>query len=319
MHIFLTNQVSLRFLPSECRFLQILKIKIVMLPVNLVLYATSSYSNAVVKSLKWSAVITSIVVVISGIGLGITCSAAYNSHRFNIMANKMGNMAGIALIMYSLLLSVVAPSSEGASLFNNSPTFYIGVAAPALIGVCIATYMATKFNLDKPERVSVAVEACYQNTGIASSVAIAMFSGDDLATAISVPLCYGVFEAVILAFFCMFCWKIGWTKAPPDESICVVIATSYEVEKARMESPNAIEVVYNTSQKTEQDVEDLVFSQTNEGYQIDEDALNETANARLGGGNADNPSMASDSPAKGPRILPTEDPDETPSNDHTIV
>ena len=290
-----------------------------MLPVNLVLYATSSYSNAVVKSLKWSAVITSIVVVISGIGLGITCSAAYNSHRFNIMANKMGNMAGIALIMYSLLLSVVAPSSEGASLFNNSPTFYIGVAAPALIGVCIATYMATKFNLDKPERVSVAVEACYQNTGIASSVAIAMFSGDDLATAISVPLCYGVFEAVILAFFCMFCWKIGWTKAPPDESICVVIATSYEVEKARMESPNAIEVVYNTSQKTEQDVEDLVFSQTNEGYQIDEDALNETTNARLGGSNADSSSMASDSPAKGPRILPTKEPDETLSNDHTIV
>jgi hypothetical protein len=164
-------------------------------------------------------------------------------------------------------------------LWDQDASFYLGVAAPAVIGVVLATYMATKFKLDKPERVAVAVEACYQNTGIATSVAITMFTGDDLAVAIGVPLYYGIVEATVLAIYCLGCWKIGWTKAPTDENICVVIATSYEVEKARMESPNAIEVVHNTNQKDDQDIEDLVFTQSMEGYQVDEESLHEMSNA----------------------------------------
>jgi hypothetical protein len=37
-------------------------------------------------------------------------------------------------------------------------------------------------------------------------------------------------EALLLATFCLICWKIGWTKAPSDEAFCVILATSYEVE-----------------------------------------------------------------------------------------
>ena len=88
---------------------------------------------------------------------------------------------------------------------------------------------------------------------------------------------------MILAIFCLSCWKIGWTKAPANENICIVIATSYEVEKARLENPNAIEVVHNPKENNE-NVEDLVFTQTNEGYKVDEEALNEPTNAALGSG-----------------------------------
>ena len=96
------------------------------------------------------------------------------------------------------------------------------------------------------------------------------------------PLYYGIAEAVILAVFCLGCWKIGWTKAPANENICIVIATSYEVERARLENPNAIEVVHNPKQ--DDNIEDLVFTQTTEGYKVDEDALNEPTNAALGSG-----------------------------------
>jgi hypothetical protein len=259
-------------------------LSIVMLPVNLVLYTTTTYSSEVVKSLDWSALFVSLVVVIGGISSGILCSAWANSTRFNLMANKLGNMAGILLITLS---AFVSSSGEDASLWDQDAKFYIGIATPALVGVTIATWMASKFDLDKPERVAVAVEACYQNTGIATSVAITMFSGQDLATAVGVPLFYGICEAVILAVYCLICWKAGWTKAPANENICVVIATSYEVEKARLESPNAIEVVYNTNQKDEEDIEDLVFTQTLEGYQVDEESLHERPNARLGLGGGD--------------------------------
>ncbi|KAG7336953.1 bile acid:sodium symporter [Nitzschia inconspicua] len=253
-------------------------LSVVMLPLNLVIYTTGSYSNEVVKALDWSALFVSLVVVIGGIAAGVISSAWYNSTRFNLLANKLGNIAGISLVIFSV---VVSSSDSEANLWSQNWKFYVGVAAPALIGVSIATYLATKFALDKPERVAVAVEGCYQNTGIATSVAASMFSGTDLAMAISVPLLYGIFEAAILAVYCMVCWKIGWTKAPANENFCTMIVTSYEVEQARLESPNAIEVVHNNNPKGDGDIEDLVFNQTIEGYQVDEVSLHEKTNASL--------------------------------------
>lgn len=129
---------------------------------------------------------------------------------------------------------------------------------------------------------AVAVECCYQNTGIATSVAITMFSGDDLATAVGVPLFYGICEAVILVFYCLAMWKAGWTKAPPDENICVVIATSYEVRDAVLQDPEAIEIVLGFS-KDGEGPNDLIFAQTSEGYQIDEESLESLSNMEDGG------------------------------------
>jgi len=253
-------------------------LSVVMLPLNLVIYTTGTYSNDVVKALDWFALFLSLIVVLGGITSGVLTSAWYNSTRFNLMANKLGNMAGVLLVIFS---AVVSSTGQEASVWSQSAVFYIGCAFPALVGVVLATMMATKLGLDKPERVSVAVEGCYQNTGIATSVAASMFTGPELATAIGVPLYYGLVEAFILACFCLVCWKSGWTKAPPDENFFRMIATSYEVEHARLESPNAIEVVHNSNPKDDCDIEDLVFNQTVEGYQVDESSLQEKTNAGL--------------------------------------
>lgn len=253
-------------------------LSVVMLPLNMVIYTTGSYSDEVVKALDWFALFLSLVVVLGGITSGVLTSAWCNSTRFNLIANKLGNLAGIALVTFS---AVVSSSSQDASIWSQNAAFYIGCAVPALVGVTLATFMATKLGLDKPERVSVAVEGCYQNTGIATSVAASMFKGDQLATAIGVPLYYGIVEMVILACFCIVCWKLGWTKAPSDENFFRMIATSYEVEQARLESPNAIEVVHNFNPKDDGDIEDLVFNQTVEGYQVDESSLQEKTNAGL--------------------------------------
>lgn len=251
---------------------------IIMLPLNLVIYTTGSYSNEVVKALDWFALFLSLIVVLGGITSGVLTSAWYNSTRFNLMANKLGNLAGLALVTFS---AVVSSTSEDAGIWNQNAVFYIGCAIPALVGVTLATLMATKLGLEKPERVSVAVEGCYQNTGIATSVAASMFTGQELATAIGVPLYYGLVEAFILACFCIVCWKMGWTKAPSDENFCRMITTSYEVEQARLESPNAIEVVHTSNAKADGDVENLVFNQTMEGYQVDETSIQEKTNAGL--------------------------------------
>mmetsp|Transcript_2798 Transcript_2798/g.3957 ORF Transcript_2798/g.3957 Transcript_2798/m.3957 type:complete len:512 (+) Transcript_2798:338-1873(+) len=221
----------------------------IMLPVNLIIYATTSYSSKVVASLDWYALFLSLVVVIGGIGTGLLCSAKINSPTFNVLANKLGNLAGIALVTYSVLVSSSGKNDtdsggNGGQLWNQEPWFYMAIASPCIIGLMIATFITSRLNLYKPERVAVAVECCYQNTGIATSVAITMFQGDDLAIAISVPLFYGICEAVVLAFYCLGAWKVGWTKAPPSDPFLKVIAKTYEVETHERCDPNAIEIVF---------------------------------------------------------------------------
>ena len=206
-------------------------LSVILLPTNLILYTRWTYSPAVVKSLDWSALIISLVTVISGISGGLL--ASYIASRrgrtalFRTRANRIGNVAGILLIILSF---TVSSTDHDTSLWDRDLRFYIGCALPAVLGVCIATYLAKKAQLEPPERVAVAVEACYQNTGIATSVALALYKGGSLAEAIGVPLYYGIVEATLLAIYCLICWKMGWTKAPSNENICVVLYHSYEVD-----------------------------------------------------------------------------------------
>lgn len=249
-------------------------LSIIMLPANLLLYTRWTFSEAVVQSLDWTALFISLIVVISAITCGLLSSHIAErrgiTSKFHRRANIMGNVAGISLIALSV---TVSSTDHQAALWDQDARFYIGVALPALIGLVIATWMSTRFNLAKPERVAVAVEACYQNTGIATSVAITMFSGSesDIANAIGVPLYYGIVEAVALAIFCLVCWKLGWTKAPPDENICRVIYNSYEVpdEKEVTEQEVTIEVVLGQDPE-----DDVVVQRVDDGsYIVDERSL----------------------------------------------
>jgi hypothetical protein len=56
-----------------------------------------------------------------------------------------------------------------------------------------------------------------------------MFEGDEAASALAVPLFYGIVTVVLLGPYCILCWKAGWTKAPRNISFWTMISTSYEV------------------------------------------------------------------------------------------
>jgi hypothetical protein len=67
-------------------------------------------------------------------------------------------------------------------------------------------------------------------SGIATSVAITMFDDvEERAQAVAVPLLYGLVEAVAIGIYCVWAWKMGWTKAPADENFCTVVTKSYEI------------------------------------------------------------------------------------------
>ena len=140
---------------------------------------------------------------------------------------QLGNFAGICLVIFSGILS---NSDSDSQLWERSWKFYVGVSAPCIVALIISNFVTTACGLLKPERVTVSIEGCYQNIGIATSVALAMFVGDDLAEAMGVPFFYGIVEALVLGVYCIGAWKAGWTKAPKHVSLWKAISTSYEVK-----------------------------------------------------------------------------------------
>jgi predicted Na+-dependent transporter len=197
-----------------------------MLPANLMLYARLSYEGDILDLLDWWALFTAMSIVIGAIALGLVASSWYNSKNFHLMANKLGNFCGIALVIFSAILS---NSNKDAQLWHRDWKFYLGVTAPCLLALFIANAVTYLLKLSAPERVTVSIEVCYQNVGIATSMALTMFDGDELAAALGVPFFYGLVQAVALGIYCLGAWKLGWTKTSKNASLWKALTTSYEV------------------------------------------------------------------------------------------
>eukprot|EP00934_Nitzschia_sp_Nitz4_P005170 Nitzschia sp. Nitz4//scaffold10_size219509//204559//205804//NITZ4_001464-RA/size219509-augustus-gene-0.282-mRNA-1//-1//CDS//3329533028//5160//frame0 len=197
------------------------------LPANLILYANLAYEKDVTADLDWKSVFVALVIVITAIALGLYCSYRSTSIEFNLMANKIGNVAGFLLIVFSA--AVTNSGDADSKIWSRHWTFYVACAAPCILGLIVASFLASVLKLERPERVTVAIECCYQNVGIATSLALTMFERDDLNDAMGVPFFYGACEAFLIGIYCVGCWKSGWTKAPADAPFWKVLLTSYEV------------------------------------------------------------------------------------------
>ena len=89
-------------------------------------------------------------MVISAIGLGLLASAKVHSYRFNILANKVGNWAGISLVAYSALIGNTGGETQ---VWEHSWQFYVGVMLPCVAGLIVANILTSCLSLNKPERV----------------------------------------------------------------------------------------------------------------------------------------------------------------------
>lgn len=213
-------------------------LSMIFLPANLVLYAHAAYgADHVLKNVDFGKLFISLAIVISAIILGLYASFKVGENkRFHNIANRMGSLCGVSLIIFSFLVSSQS-KNEDAKIWGQKWSFYLGVSMPCLLGLAAANVLSfiirgNQGRLTKPEVVTISVECCYQNVGIATSAAIAMFDDPTArGQAVCVPLFYGILEAVVLGIYCIVAWKLGWTKAPSNENICVVIGKSYEVEE----------------------------------------------------------------------------------------
>mmetsp|Transcript_29051 Transcript_29051/g.60787 ORF Transcript_29051/g.60787 Transcript_29051/m.60787 type:complete len:593 (-) Transcript_29051:238-2016(-) len=204
-----------------------------MLPANLFLYTYLAYGvseeESVVQALDFSTIFLALGIVLLAIISGLLVGYKFDNKTFHVLANRLGTFSGILLVLFSVFISSGADGAEN-NFWNQDWAFYIGVAFPCLVGISLANIISRSLRLAHPETVAISIECCYQNTGIATSVAIAMYDDkEERAMAVAVPLFYGVVEAVAIMFYCIWAWKVGWTKAPKDERLCTVISKTYEV------------------------------------------------------------------------------------------
>ncbi|GKY91288.1 hypothetical protein MPSEU_000101300 [Mayamaea pseudoterrestris] len=205
----------------------------VILPINLLVYARYCYQDDNVDAMiDWGSLIMALIVVILAIAAGLFVSHHFGSdgarqnHFVKILANRIGNAAGAILVVISFF---IANADEDARIWHREASFYWAIIIPSSGSLLAATAVGILLRLVKPERVAMAIEVSYQNIGIASSVAISMFQGDDRAAAMGVPFFYGVMEALMAFIYCVGAWKLGWTKAPTNVSFITMLVTSYEV------------------------------------------------------------------------------------------
>eukprot|EP00339_Tiarina_fusa_P022440 CAMPEP_0117039722 /NCGR_PEP_ID=MMETSP0472-20121206/27857_1 /TAXON_ID=693140 ORGANISM="Tiarina fusus, Strain LIS" /NCGR_SAMPLE_ID=MMETSP0472 /ASSEMBLY_ACC=CAM_ASM_000603 /LENGTH=357 /DNA_ID=CAMNT_0004750285 /DNA_START=87 /DNA_END=1156 /DNA_ORIENTATION=+ len=215
-------------------------LSIIALPANLLIYANISYEADITKALDWHSVFVALAIVITAIALGLYLSYKTHSYKFNVIANKIGNVAGLALIIFSA--AVTNTGDSDTKIWSREPSFYIACIGPCVLGLLIASLLASALNLEKPERMTVAVECCYQNVGIATSLALTMFEGNDLNHAMGIPFFYGICEAALVGSYCIACWKAGWSKAPADAPIWDVVFRTYEVLEAEKQEVCEVEI-----------------------------------------------------------------------------
>lgn len=161
---------------------------VVFLPANLLLYTHAAYGftkdeeEDILSNVDFKAIFISLAIVILAIVSGLYASYRLHSPRFQLWSNRLGSISGILLIVFSAVISSTAGGKDnddqaqgGTKLWDQTWAFYVGVAAPCVVGLVLANFFSRMARLNPPEIVTVSVECCYQNVGIATSAAVAMF------------------------------------------------------------------------------------------------------------------------------------------------
>jgi predicted Na+-dependent transporter len=199
-------------------------LSIAMLPLNVLIYSRIQYGANILNTLDWPSLGISLVVVISAILLGLFCSHKFDNEKFRVRANKLGNLAGVGLLVFSYL----APE-ERVNIFGRSLIFYLATPMPIVLGLIASVVIASLFKLEKPERVTVSIECCYQNTSIAIASGLAFFKTDeDIRNALGVPFFYTGMQTLVVGLFALISWKTGWTKCPSDVSFIKMVLGNYQ-------------------------------------------------------------------------------------------
>jgi len=212
-------------------------ISVAMLPLNLLIYLSASYGTSPLSDLRWDLLVLSLCVQAVAVFSGtlVSCmlskraaagqAQAIRADWVRMNLNKLGNLAGLCLIIFSIVFS-----SADEPIWDKEAKFYAATATPCVVALFLSMAITRLpcLRLAPPERVAVTIECLYQNTGIAVSIALSVFSGRDASRAAGSPLYYGVCQTVTIPLYVIAAWQLDCTYAPRTDPIWRVVKDSYQ-------------------------------------------------------------------------------------------
>mmetsp|Transcript_97486 Transcript_97486/g.271196 ORF Transcript_97486/g.271196 Transcript_97486/m.271196 type:complete len:377 (+) Transcript_97486:55-1185(+) len=194
-------------------------IGMVLLPTNICFYTRLIYSKQVLSDRQWSGIATSVAMVLGALFVGLTISKHLDCQRWRQRFSHVGTVCGLLLFAFSAFESV-NPDRTTVPLWRRHAKFYLSVALPVVMTTTIMVVLTSSahFRLKPPERVAVVIEAVYQNTALAATMAIQMFPGRHMGDAMGIVVLYQLCQGIILTLFGIGAHYSNWTLASPSET-----------------------------------------------------------------------------------------------------
>ena len=130
------------------------------------------------------------------------------------------------------------------------PFFFLAHLTIIITISFVVPFLSSKICTHRINR-TVSIECCYQNTGIAITSCLTIFSGEDQRNALGVPFFYTGMQTLIVGLFCLLSWKIGWTKAPANENVFKMIYGNYQDTHENEHEGETINTIINENLEEE--------------------------------------------------------------------
>jgi sodium/bile acid cotransporter 2 len=236
---------------------------LVMLPLNVVLYVKIAYDTEV--DIDWPMLFVTVSVVLAAVTAGV----AVATHRptWTGRMNRVGNAAGVVLIVLGAALN----TTSSVPVWDHPPRFFLASSLPCLFACALAVGLASCAGLQKPERVAVGIECCYQNTGVAISMVIASMPESDAEAAIGVTVVYQVAQLAAIGCLVLGAWKRGWTFAPPDMPVLATMCETHQPPHHSYNHAAAERIRRATLSRSERAAEDAAAAAAEAARELDVD------------------------------------------------
>lgn len=189
-------------------------------PLNMLFYSYCAYGEHV--SVDFLNLVQPVIIGAVAILMGLMLSHCFPKLRW--IWNLIGNICGVLLIVLNATVS-----SRTDPVWDKEANFYASVAMPCTCSLLVALILAkVSRQVPAPEAVAIAVEVCFQNTGLAMAIAISSFPERDASRAAGVPLFYAALQVLVLPIFLLVAWRLDMTYASKNEPIWRVIFLNHQ-------------------------------------------------------------------------------------------
>ena len=203
---------------------------IAALPLNVYIYVKAMYPGMDV-AISFNELMVGVIVVVLAVIFGSAMSFQFQDANFRQGMNTLGSAAGVCLMVLGGASNAVSKDP----IWENPPSWFACIALPCIFGLVAAFFVSKLIKLESPAQVAVAIECCYQNTGLALTIALSAVPPSEVGKAAGVPLFYGLVEMAIIPIFAIAAWKAGLTYADKDLPIWQALLINHQPDSTLRE------------------------------------------------------------------------------------